>query len=383
MGYNIRVEQQVYTRARSTLFKRGEGYGTLVKTAGLEAAFIRENVHPYCVYPSGGAGPAVYTLVHFACGRMLFGRAIYKDKDFTGQRATFFAHNYILPPNIVGAVLSDIAQLQEMSFLDEWEGGELEEHMAFGLLHMQAANSVSVYSDECDKLAHLVNCIVESVRYGKRTYVLLPEKIKSFWCLLAAIYHMLPEDIQHQLGFCTYAREPVNRKGLHLIFLDRSVSTKNCTRFTGDFVIDMEQDELLPCAIHDVRQGMTHNTSNVSAQTFFATSAFWHIRTPHHATTLFLQEIEWLDANLDKLTLHECASVPDKFLRQGKTSNNPELYVMLALLKTCASIVKKRTHLDLRYLFGSYNISEASRHRLVKIVEKFAASLESNIAAMI
>lgn len=102
------IQQHFYTRERRGLYKNSAGYDTVAKSAGLSDAFVTKQIHPLCVY-SGGGKPA-FTLAHFPCGRMLFGRAVHIT-DFTGQRTAFFMHNYIFPASRVGEFLADIEKL--------------------------------------------------------------------------------------------------------------------------------------------------------------------------------------------------------------------------------------------------------------------------------
>jgi len=362
-----KIEQQIYTRARQTLFQQSEGYGTVAKSDGLGEAFIKEQVHPYCMYPTKLQNykmhPKVVTLVHYPCGRMLFGQAVYKEKDFTGQRATFFAHNYIFPPQMVDKVLRNFGMLRHMEFLTEYDVAQgklnaLESaNLARHCEELSTADEAAAFATKQSKkfqLNNILQCIAASISGTKKTYIIAPpSQIHDFaWDFLINLYTRLSEETRHQLGFCTYAREPVNKKGIHLIFIEKSDS-----RFANDFVIDLRNPVVAVSP-------MTTKAERVA--NFFQESEFWHIRTPHRREVLLRQGCEWLETNLEKLTLLQLASVPGSFIIRGKGFCQPELYVMLGILKTCAGAISTHTPFDLRYLLGSYNLSPQNHFRVVQ-----------------
>lgn len=352
-----KIEQQIYTRARWTLFQQSEGYGTVAKSDGLSESFIKDQVHPYCVYPTKFQNckvhPKVVTLVHYPCGRMLLGQAVYKERDFTGQRATFFAHNYIFPPRMVDGILQNFGKLRHIEFMTEYD-------IAQGKLNSLDTIKQELTPELVPEWAslhitdHIIQCIAASISGTKKTYVIAPQlQLHDFaWDFLTSLYAHLSEETRHQLGFCTYAREPVNKKGLHLIFIEKSDS-----RFANDFVIDLNKH---PAAIDSITTKVERLTN------FFQESEFWHVRTPHRREILLKRGNEWLDINLEKLTLSQLASVPGSFIIRGKGFCQPELYVMLGILKTCAGAISTNTHFDLRYLLGSYNLSPQNHFRVVQ-----------------
>jgi len=396
----MKIEQHMYTRARRTLFQQSEGYGTVAKTDGLSDAFIKEEIHPYCVYPATTKSqnytirPKAVTLVHYPCGRMLLGQAVYKEKDFTGQRATFFVHNYIFPPQMVDGVLRDFENLKHMEFLTEYESGHspvIESGSVIAGLTRnlnvidcktkptavgsnetwpiifsmkiagQARNDESCRNDSrCVRLMpptlqQILQCATASVHGIKKTYIIVPVPLPQMhdyvWALLTDIYAHLPEETRHKLGFCTYARQPMNKKGIHLIFLENGTTAK----FANDYVIDLNNPTQIKITSATPKQ-----------QNFPQESEFWHIRTPHRHDFLLNKGREWINTNLDKLTLIQLASIPGSFIIRGKGFRWPELYVILGILKTCAGAISTRTPIDLRYLLGSYSLLPQDYFRVVQ-----------------
>jgi len=288
---------------------------------------------------------------------MLFGQAVYKERDFTGQRAAFFAHNYIFPPYMVDGVLRDFGMLRHMKFLTEYDDAQGKLNALDDTKFATIQSSISGlrhFARNDGRLNYILQCIAASISGTKKTYIIAPpSQMHNFaWDFLIGLYAHLPEKTRHQMGFCTYAREPVNKKGLHLIFIEKSDS-----RFANDFVIDLNSP---PVAINSTV------TKAERLANFFQESEFWHVRTPHRREILLKRGGEWLDINLEKLTLSQLASVPGSFIIRGKGFCEPELYVMLGILKKCAGAISTHTPFDLRYLLGSYKLSPQNHFRVVQ-----------------
>ena len=304
-----KIQQQIYTRAKRSLFQQSEGYGTIAKTNCLNEAFIKDNIHPYCVYPTG-CTQKVITLVNFPCGRMLFGQITYVAKDFTGQRATFFAHNYILPPKIAGEAVRNIEKLRNVKFLTEYTSEEpLEELDTLPCEPKPAPQSPQPHHPVLDT--------------GTPPLILFPNKTyipaNFTWQLLSSIYSTLSNETKQQLGFCSYATQPVNKKGLHIIFVPPEAY--NPSKFVN-----------------------SQQKTTISPQQFFQNTEFLQTRIP--GRDHLPQTLEWLDANLDTLTLSQFLAVPGQFIQNGKTSLNPDLFIMLSILKTCATAIASRKPFD-------------------------------------
>jgi len=469
---NLVIEQQMYTRARRTMFLQSEGYGTVACSAGLSETFIKENVHPYCVYPTSPAlqnyavCPPAITVAHYPCGKMLLGQAVYVKADFTGQRSAFFAHNYILPLEMADDVLQDIGRVEDVRFLTDNSVGtdsacnlptiaekELFSVAKVGNLQskftlMQPGRSKSELlrdsnfellsnATEAEQILpvsliqHTARCVIASIYSAKKTYVIVPVPLadmhKYVLCFLTELYKHLPIETKHLLGFCTYAREPRNTKGLHLIFLENGTAT---ARFSSDYVIDVnshidtgDTDRLITeqanivIARNEAIQKTTrvgqpggelfqYNSDTMIANAdpankiqlvsenhqlkystpyilpirFFTESEFLHIRIPRHEA-LYTREAEWIDANLNKLSLSDLKRIPDTFIRRGKIhSGNAEIFVMLGILKACDDVMGTDTSAkdsdlnvkstdistSIRYLIGSYFLSEHAFLRIKK-----------------
>jgi len=381
------IDQQFYTRAKCVMFNQSEGYGTIAKSDGISETFIKEKIHPYCVYPTMAMGrnydvyPSTITVVHYSCGRMLLGQAIYVPIDFTGQRSTFFAHNFIFSANLVANFLQNIEQIRVVRFLTSYDakkGNKLEKIENLPILGIRQFIGDS---NRCDVL-HIINCVINSVNSAKKTYVIVPvapHKMQDYVCsLLVAIYAKLPKMVKNILGFCTYAREPINKRGVHLIFLEKGAILPKGNR---DFIVDLSASS---------QAIMGRNKEKISFdfrmyvrvlpfERFFSEMEFWHIRMPYAAKLLYKVESEWLNINLDKLSARQLASIPEKFVQRGKCSGL-EIYTVLGILKTCVGAFMSRTYLDLRYFLGSYILSSESYLKIVSILLRVITSAGDDAA---
>jgi len=347
------VEQHIYTRAARTMFLQTEGYGTVAKTDGLSEAFVKEKIHPYCEYPTSPAlknyavHPKAVTVVNYLCGKMLLGQANYVPVDFTGQRAAFFAHNYILPPDVAAKYIQD--GVPQVEFLTKNADVQPLEKLP------KVAQGNFPFDEYPAWLDYIARCATASVYSAKKTYVILPLNI-CVWSLLSEIYSRLDDAVKQILGFTTYAREPRNKEGLHLIFLEEGVISSNDSRLKNDFVIDS-----------DAAPNPKGSITSLSPKKFFSYMEFLHIRLPSHTEYLHSLETEWLDANLDKLSLLQISAVPDDFVKRGKKNNHCELHVIIGILKACSCL---NGELDLRYISGGYMLSEKYKLRAEKNIKR-------------
>ncbi|MCL2356009.1 MAG: hypothetical protein FWC70_02460 [Defluviitaleaceae bacterium] len=333
------IEQHFYTRGR-------HGYDTVAQSPGLSDDFVKKNIRPYCVY--GGAD--AITLAHLPCGKMLFGKTT--RRDFKGQRAAFFMHNFIFPPEKVGEFLAEIEKYLHTPFETSYDGGELcaVEHLpspsdaanlntghAFSELLVKSALAKSA-------LAHRAG---ELVRKSKKMHVLTEADPRD---VIAELYKHLPEEVKHRLGFCTAAVSPENRKNVHLIFL------KNA-RFPGNFT-----------DLSNPSKSVSGNSATdfasafeaLTPEKFFAERAFWIVRTPHLHEKISLAEVAWLEKNIDTFTARQILAIPQDFIKRGKNGENPALYVQLSIMKSAL----KNREIPSRYLLGSYALSPEVRERI-------------------
>ncbi|MCL2386296.1 MAG: hypothetical protein FWC89_01985 [Defluviitaleaceae bacterium] len=354
------------------------GYDTVAKSPALADAFVKEKIHPYCVYSGGGAD--VLTVAHFSCGKMLLSQAVHVPADFTGQRTAFFAHNYILQGATAGNALSDISKLLNTRFETTYDinnGGELQD-----IANLESQTETEENAIEAEISEAILTQIVENLQTcttsAKRTYILV-EKQTNVRGILAKIYEQLPEEIKHLLGFCTYSREPEKRKGIHLVFLEKAAYKATAPRFTGDFVIDATAHESTQCktpkngvkgasplaGFGTASQGLSlaNKIATLPYERFFTESDFWHTRMPLHSAEILKAEIRWLDKNIDTLSLPQFAAIPNASLARVRGDS---IHLILSILQNSCKILITDKPVRLRYTIGSYPLSNADYSRVIK-----------------
>ena len=236
------IEQHCYARARRGLFRQSEGYDTVARSKGLTESFIKEWLHPYCYYhPSRimqakrlpeSEFPKALTVVRLPEGLMLIGQTVYVEADFTGQRSAFFTHNYVLEAE------EDFcpSTLCKLNFITDWAGEELHQLEKLPL-HDGPAETIGPLPFDENRLRQLVEAINLSAVGTKKVYVILPG-LDWVFPMLMWLYGHLPQETLRVLGFTTYAREPVNKKFLHLIFMESG--SLGDTKLEWDYVFDFD-----------------------------------------------------------------------------------------------------------------------------------------------
>ncbi|GGH22990.1 GAP1-N2 domain-containing protein [Paenibacillus segetis] len=244
---SLPIQQQIYTRERRGLFRSTEGFDTVAKSEGLDASFIKKTLHPFCAYDAptelttrgekdGALYPEALHLFHTESGETVLGRSVYQPADFTGLRSAFLTHNYVIPTNRSGEVVSDYRAWFGAIFSKEYDiasGSELPELHELPHPNLAESTVMSTWRALLDELRideqifkQLLLAVMTSCGEGrKKVYVSLdvpPEQIDEQACrLLELLYAVLPYEFRRRLGFITYAKEPQSRKYVHLQFVER------------------------------------------------------------------------------------------------------------------------------------------------------------------
>jgi len=221
-------------------------------------------------------------------------------------------------------------------------------------------------------LSQIIKSLYDSIGGAKKTYVVTPnppETVHDYACgLLAELYRHLPEYITHQLGFCTFSREPEKKKGIHLVFLEEGSALIGDSRMAGNFVVHIcgeeENNRLEIETLDSTDSYLLRRLPLLSPERFFREINFWRVRLPSHRECLDIAEHTWLDKHLDTLSPALLATIPQDFIRRGINggcpSASPSVYVMLSIMKTAV----RATPLDMRYFLGSYFLSPADYERV-------------------
>ncbi|MNH99049.1 hypothetical protein D3C73_518050 [compost metagenome] len=269
------IQQQLYTRERSGIFRGTEGFDTVAASDGLDSVFIKKQLHPFCGYDApaeltsrgekeAGSYPHAIHLFHTESGDTVLGRSIYQPVDFTGLRSAFLTHNYVIPPARQDEVVIDYRSYLEADYAERYytEIGrqlpELEHIPQRSQNQPSAENSPSALStgkllqelklDE-KSFKQLLFAVMTAVGEGrKKVYVALDvpaDQISVYaLALLKVLFACLPFEQRRRFGFITYAKEPQSRKYIHLQFVERGSLRPNDRGIEKEYVFDLASGRL-------------------------------------------------------------------------------------------------------------------------------------------
>ncbi|MEV5025292.1 glycosyltransferase [Paenibacillus sp. LPE1-1-1.1] len=262
------IQQQMYARERRGIFRSTEGYDTVARSSGLDPAFIKKILHPFCVYDApteltarGEKNEALYPetmhLLHLENGDVVLGRSVYQAADFTGLRSAFFTHNYIIPAGYGSESANEYKSWLHAAFADGYDienGTELPE---LAVLPVQTGSAVKPSNRSLLALLNigekpfkqLLYAMMSAISGKKKIYVALdvpvaqlPDKAKQ---LLTVLYASLPNAYRKQLGFITYAKEPQSRKSVHLTFVEQGSLRQGDRSIEKDYTFDFASGRLM------------------------------------------------------------------------------------------------------------------------------------------
>ncbi|MBA9083578.1 hypothetical protein FHR92_000021 [Fontibacillus solani] len=264
------IQQQLYTRERSGIFRGTEGFDTVAASDGLDSVFIKKQLHPFCGYDAPAeltsrgekevsSYPSAVHLFHTDGGDTVLGRSIYQPVDFTGLRSAFLTHNYVIPPARQDEVVTDYRSYLEADYAEKYytEIGrqlpELDQIPQRSQNQQSAENSPSgltagklLQELKLDEkgFKQLLFAVMTAVGEGrKKVYVALDvpaEQISEYaLALLKVLFASLPFEQRRRFGFITYAKEPQSRKFIHLQFVERGSLRPNDRGIEKEFVFDL------------------------------------------------------------------------------------------------------------------------------------------------
>lgn len=334
----------------------------MAQSEGLAASLVL----PYCVYSGGGKGKSL-TVVHFPCGRMLLGQAVHVGKGF-------FQHNYLLPPERAGEVLGILfSGIKFETAYDVTQGGVLP------ALDALPVEGPAPGMADVQGIPHIIHHLTQSVATGKKTYIATPPGNAHDYAaaVLAALYPHLPAPLRHMLGFCTSAREPLNKKGIHLVFTGDPPAANRGGHFFMDFV---EKWGIIPSGASP-RDGEDFFALRFAAMPdarfcarIFDELDFWLVREPAIAHSADLRHA--VHARMARALATEDIK-PEAFLRRGKSGkyekiigHPPEAFTVPDILRRARLTQNAPEPPDYRYLIGSYRLSPAVREGLMQTLQR-------------
>ncbi len=255
------IEQQYYTRGRGGLFSQTDGYDTVAKSPQLKLDYIKKVLHPLCSYdiPSelqarGEQDEACYppnmVVMPGPSGELIVGQAVYKAKDFTGLRSTFFMHNFLLSENEKRRFMKEPEKLfgitgfktsfnlSEGRQLPTLAGVPYDANNAYFLEKERLFSKLGINQEIFHKL---ISATFVAVTSKKKIFIVLDVAIEELGimakALLYHLYTVLPWSVTEKLGISTYASKLEAKKNIHITFLDRQTLRQD-SKSSKDFVFD-------------------------------------------------------------------------------------------------------------------------------------------------
>jgi hypothetical protein len=258
------IQQHMYTREREGVFNSTPGYDTIAISKGLDKTFIKNVLHPLCSYypprelatageKDEGKYPKSRLITFTESGELILGQSVYKESDYTGERETFFSHNYIVPKDRVKDFLysadSVFGKLPFETAYDVSNGKKLNELEVLPSVigDLKSLNSILVeFSITSEQFKQLVFALITSLTSKKKVYISLPGDVNSVteaaFQLTYYLFQCVPFELRKSFGFISYASEPQNKKNINLMFVEKGSIRPNDSLINKDFVFDFAQD---------------------------------------------------------------------------------------------------------------------------------------------
>lgn len=262
------IQQQYYTREREGIFRSNEGYDTIAKSPRLDNNFIKKTLHPFCTYDApkelqerSNKDISQYpeSLVFFQpeSGEMIIGRSVYAGADFTGQRNTFFMHNYIVPRERKEEFIQNPATIFQIkdfrSTYNISNGKELPESR-----EIAHGNERCLYNwrPVFEKLGitepifkQLLYAVMMSIASRKKVFISLDVDVteSSLYAkkLLEVLFYCLPYELRRHFGCITYSNEPESKKYIHVMFVEKGSIRPGARELEKDYMFDFPNQRFM------------------------------------------------------------------------------------------------------------------------------------------
>ncbi|TXK83796.1 cadherin-like beta sandwich domain-containing protein [Paenibacillus sp. N3.4] len=261
MTAHNKIQQQYFTRDREGIFRTSEGFDTVAKSQGLDNAFIKSVLHPYCVYKApqellardesnSELYPKTLLVFHADSGELVIGRNVYIGTDFTGQRSASFTHQFIIPKELQEPFLREPNRLfcirgfrSSYDIRDGKSIPELED-IDFDPVYRQEEQDRLLAEQGIDSrlFQQLIYTIMSSATNKRKVYIVLAsdvsESAEKAKRLLEIIYRCVPYAFRRQLGFMTFNSEPEAKQNIHIVFVEQGGLRLPDRRIEKDYVFD-------------------------------------------------------------------------------------------------------------------------------------------------
>ncbi|WP_458120384.1 GAP1-N2 domain-containing protein [Paenibacillus sp. Z6-24] len=262
---NTPIQQQLYTREKSGIFRTTEGYDTIARSPGLDDAYIKKYLHPLCSYDApvelssqGEKDASLYPeslqLVRLDNRDAVLGRSQYVAADFTGLRSTFFTHNYVFASALTEEWVHHYERWLNASFRSSYDveqGTVLEPLNELPQEPAAAADPLTVLAElNIDEalFRQMLGAVMSAIHKHRKVYISLnvpvlelPVQAKK---LIGVLMQALPYAFRRRLGFTTYAKEPESRKGMQLLFVETGSIRAGDRNIERDYIFDLSNGRI-------------------------------------------------------------------------------------------------------------------------------------------
>ncbi|MDF2681003.1 MAG: hypothetical protein K0R47_2193 [Brevibacillus sp.] len=261
------ILQQYYTRGRQGIFRSNEGYDTVAKSTGLDNSFIKKTLHPFCVYDAPrvlqergennlSLYPEAFVSFRAESGELVVGRSVFVGADFTGQRNTFFSHNYVIPGEQRDDFIKEPAKIFGLkAFANEHANTAGKELPVLADLPFQTGSA----KDQRQWLRHigiderifkqLLYAVMMSLSSKRKVYISLHGEVGAAAAdacqLLELLYSCLPYEMRRHFGFLTYSNEPQSKKHIHVMFVEKGSIRLGTGITEKDYLFDLAHERIL------------------------------------------------------------------------------------------------------------------------------------------
>ncbi|MEH7075126.1 hypothetical protein [Neobacillus drentensis] len=261
------IAQQMYTRERGGIFHATDGYDTIAISEGLDKAFVKKYLHPFCIYHApktlmerGEKNPSFYpealTIFQPETGELVIGQAVFVPADFTGSRRTYFMHNYIIPP-----ALKD-EWLKQPERIFQWNEFQTSYNIETGMLlpevetvEYSSADILAVKDDLLVRLAisedqfkQLLFAVMTSIAGKKKVFISLDVPLEDYskyaLLLLELLTVYLPYAHRRKLGAITFTSAPESRNYIHVTFFEPGTLNTADRSIEKQFIFDFANERI-------------------------------------------------------------------------------------------------------------------------------------------
>lgn len=262
------IQQQLYTRERGGVFHSTDGYDTIAISKNLEKTFVKKYLHPICVYNTPNElkrngekdaekYPPAFTVIQPELGEMIVGQSVFVPADFTGQRSTFFMHNYVIPSELKENWIKNpdkIFHIQSFNkHYDIENGQEISEVSSVpfkqhDILTKRDELFRALELDE-DIFKKLLYAFISSVFTKKKVYITLNVSLMEQHLfaklLLELVFTYMPYAARRKFGAVTFSNEPESKKYVNVLFVEAGSLQSRDRTLDKQYIFDFSSKQIV------------------------------------------------------------------------------------------------------------------------------------------